>query len=47
MEDQLNGLEGKDLELDSGEWLLNGRMLSAFQAHGKRNDNYVSNACLA
>ena len=32
MEDQLNGLEGKDLELDSGEWLLNGRMLSAFQA---------------
>ena len=32
LEDQLNGLEGKDLELDSGEWLLNGRVLSAFQA---------------
>ncbi len=30
--DQLNGLEGKDLELDSGEWLLNCRVLSAFQA---------------
>ena len=32
LEDQLNGLEGKDLELDSGEWLLNCRVLSAFQA---------------
>ena len=32
LEDQLNGLEGKDLELDSGEWLLNGRVLSALQA---------------
>ena len=30
--DQLNGLEGKDLELDSGEWLLNCRVISAFQA---------------
>ncbi len=30
--DQLNGLEGKDLELDSGEWLLNCRVLSEFQA---------------
>ena len=35
LEDQLNGLEGKDLELDSGEWLLNGRVLSAFQAQLK------------
>ena len=32
LEDQLNGLEGKDLELDSGEWLLNCRVISALQA---------------
>jgi septum site-determining protein MinC len=30
--DQLSGLEGKDLELDSREWLLNCRVLSALQA---------------
>jgi septum site-determining protein MinC len=29
--DQLNALKGKDLELDSGEWLLNCRVLSDFQ----------------
>ena len=31
LEDQLNGLEGKDLELDGGDWLLNCRVLKAFQ----------------
>ena len=29
--DQLNGLKGQDLELDSGEWFLNGRILSGLQ----------------
>ncbi len=30
--DQLNGLEGQDLELDGGEWQLNCRVLTDFQS---------------